>query len=43
MIIEFPKKFVLKFWLIGLASTASQSWSKFQKHRHFVTSPQENL
>jgi len=30
------------FWLIGLASRDSQSWSKIQKHPHFGSSSQEN-
>jgi len=36
-----PKKIWAKK-IIGLASKDSQSWSKIQKHPHFVTSPQEN-
>jgi len=38
----FPKRFEPKFWRIGLASRASESWSKIQKHPHFGSSSQEN-
>jgi len=37
---SLQKKFEPKFWPIGLASRASQSWSKIQKHPHFASSSQ---
>jgi len=41
-IIQFQKKFETKFWLIGLASRALQSWSKKRKHPHFASPCQAN-
>ena len=38
---SFQKNWAKK-WHIGLASRASQSWSKIQKHALFVTSSREN-
>jgi len=34
---SFQKKFQPKFWPIGLASRARQSWSKKRKHTHFAS------
>jgi len=36
------QKFEPKFWPIGLASRARQSWSKNPKHTHFVNLSQAN-